>query len=49
MKGLIELLLKGMGFILKNKTIEKEVVQRNSEMQIEKTKLEIEKNIIQLA
>lgn len=43
MKGLIALLLRGMGFFLKNKMIEKEAVQRNNEWQIETNKDEIEK------
>lgn len=43
MKGLIEMLFKGMGFFLKKNIIEKEIVQRNTEGQIETNKDEIAK------
>lgn len=43
MKGLIEMLFKGMDFFLKKNLIEKETVERNTEGQIETNKDEIAK------
>ncbi|MBK0353582.1 hypothetical protein JD422_23400 [Leclercia adecarboxylata] len=43
MKGLIEMLFKGMDFFLKKNLIEKETVKRNTEGQIETNKDEIAK------
>lgn len=45
MKGLIEMLFKRMGFFLKKNIIEKEVVQKSTEGQIETNKEGIEKVI----
>lgn len=43
MKGLIEMLFKGMGIFLKKNIIEKEAAQRNTEGQVETNKDEIAK------